>query len=149
MLHLSGNVQLSPLYLCTFVCLLITPFQFFWECFYYWFCRLKSIFLALCRDPWIWIGCPLKIHWQKIFFLISMVINSWKSLEAWISCPAFFCYYRQNVIKPKKKLRMVFFPPTISCSSHFCHTSLRALDLFFCFLVVYFPLFIPYISYIN
>lgn len=45
-----------------------------------WFCRFKTVLLALCGNPWIWIACPpMRIQWQKIFFFYFSI--GWKSLH--------------------------------------------------------------------
>lgn len=106
---------MSHLYLCKSASLLITSFQFYGKCFWLIY-RFKTILLAHCGNPWIWIACPpFRILWQKIFFFSSaLVINSWKSLEVWMP---FFQLHQmspgvQNPSKPMKKLK-IFFSPTI------------------------------------
>lgn len=105
-----GNVQLSSLYLCTTVCLLITPFQSPGECF----CRFKTILLALCGNPWIWIACPpTRIHWRKIFFF---PLQHWLKISRGLNIlPIFFYCHHQNVTKcancfpSTRRSRGVFF----------------------------------------
>lgn len=114
-------VKLSPLYLCTTVCLLITLFQFPGECFFWLICRCITILLALCGNPWIWIACPLENTFpEDIFFLFSIGNERLKisrSLKARIFCP--FSPYCLTQLSPSAKCVQAweeaedFFPPTI------------------------------------
>lgn len=76
-----------------------------------WFCRFKTILLALCGNPWIWIACP---PWEYIgrrfFFLFSI---GWKYLQAWISCLFFLLLSSKShqvcIISPSPRRSWGFF----------------------------------------
>lgn len=78
---------------------------------------------------------------EDFFFSSALVINSWKSLEAWISCPFFLlpspkCH--QMCKMPPSQRRRIFFPPTTPLLSPFCHINLNIFgSIFFSFLAVY------------
>lgn len=130
---MCGNVQLSPLYLCTTVCLLITLFQFPGECFWL-ICRFKTILLALCGTPWIWIASPHENTLAEDFFSPQHWLTIHRSLNI---LPIFFYCHHSNVTKcakSKKKLRIIFLPTTHPL---FCHISLSIFgSIFFSFLAV-------------
>lgn len=78
---------MSHLYLCKSASLLITSFQFHGKCFWLIY-RFKTILLALCWNPWIWIACPPSEYIGRRFFFLFSFGN--QQLKVSRSLNAFF-----------------------------------------------------------